>query len=337
MMAGVFVGGVLGVALAAAGYGPWAIIGQQIAAVAVSTVLLWGFASWRPRFTYSVASLRSLGGFSAKVFGTRILFYLNRNLDNLLVGKALGARALGLYALAYNVMLSPLSRVAWPIQSVFFPAFAKVQNDVERMRSMWLRVNRLVGAVTVPAMVGLVVVAPEFVDAILGPKWHAAIPVIQVLAWVGLLQSLQSLNSSILMARDRAGLLLWYSVVALVLSLIGFLGGLHWGVVGVAVGYAISSTFVESYYTWLTSRTLGLSPLALVRALVGVLQATAVMFAVVFGVRALLADSIGPGAELALLVLVGIAAYAPLCAWRCPEIREEIRALRERRRASASA
>jgi O-antigen/teichoic acid export membrane protein len=334
-MAGVFAGGVLGVALAATGYGPWAIVGQQVVTVAVSTVLLWVLGDWRPRFIFSVASLRKFGGFSAKVFGTRILFYLNRNVDNLLVGKALGAKALGLYALAYNVMLSPMSRLSQPIQTVFFPAFAELQDDLEKMRSMWLRVNRLVGAVTIPAMLGLVVVAPEFVEFVLGKKWDAAVPVIQVLAGVGLLQSLQSLNSSILQARDRAGVLLWYSLVALVLSLIGFFAGLPWGVVGVAAGYAIASVFIESYYTWLTARALELPALSLVGALSGVIQAAIGMFAVVFAVRAVLPESVGPGLQLLLLVLTGIVVYGVLCAWRAPDVREEVQALVRRRRRRA--
>ena len=327
VMAGSLVGGVVGVAVAVAGGGAWALITQELAFVGISTVLLWIFSSWRPAFRFSGRSIRELGTFSGQIFGTRLLFYANRNVDNILIGRFLGARALGAYALAYNVMLSPLSRLAWPIQTVFFPAFASIQDDRERMARMWLRVNRLVAAVTVPAMAGLVVVAPEFVHVVLGDRWSSAVPVIQILAVVGLLQSLQSLNSSILQATGRAGVLLWYAFVALALSLVGFAGGLHWGIVGVAAGYAVASVFIESYYTLLTARALELRMRDVLRSYRGVAQATAGMLVCVLALRSVLPD-VGDAARLVILVAAGIGSYAAFCLWRAPEVVAEVRGLR---------
>ena len=78
-------------------------------------------------------------------------------------------------------------------------------------------------------MLGLIVVAPEFVTAVLGERWRDAEPVIRLLAWVGLLQSLGTLNSAILRARDRTGTALRYAAIALVASLVGFAIGLRVG------------------------------------------------------------------------------------------------------------
>ena len=63
----------------------WAIIGQQLTSRRLD-VFLWAFASWRPRFTFSMASLRSLGGFSGERVRDRILYYFTCNIDNLLIG-----------------------------------------------------------------------------------------------------------------------------------------------------------------------------------------------------------------------------------------------------------
>jgi O-antigen/teichoic acid export membrane protein len=337
-MAGTVVGAVVGITIAVLGYGAWAIIGQQLAVAFVSTVLLWTFSPWRPSLTFSAASLRSLGGFSANVFGTRVLFYLNRNADNLLIGKFLGPAALGLYALAYNVMLAPMSRFAAPIVEVLFPAFSRMQDDRRRLGVVWLRVTRLVGAVTIPAMLGIIAVAPEFVSVLFGSRWETAVPVIQTLAWVGLLQSLQSQNSAILQACDRTRVLLWYSFVALTASLVAFVGGISWGIEGVAVAYAISSTLVEPYYTWLTARVLGLSPLDAFRNLIGVFQAGVLMFGAVLATRAVLPDGMADGARLAILVGIGLLAYLLLFAWREPALqREVLQGLRRRRGVPAPA
>jgi O-antigen/teichoic acid export membrane protein len=330
MMAGAAVGGVVGLVLAFADYGAWALIGQQLAISVVSTILLWVLSPWRPSFTYSTASLRSLGSFSFNVFATRVLFYLNR-MDAVLIGRFLGAAPLGAYSVAQHVILAPMSRLTQPIAELFFPAFSLIQDQPARIGALWLRVNRLVAALAVPSMLGLMAVAPELVTVVLGEKWEAATPVIQILAWVGLLQALQKLNSSILQARDRTGVMFRYSMIVLAASLTAFVIGLNWGIVGVATAYAISSTIVEPYYTWVTARAVGLGLVDVGRNLFGVVQASLGMLASVLVADQLL-DGIGAAPRLVLLILVGIAVYVPLLLWREPRILAEARELRGLRR-----
>ena len=328
-IAATVVGAAVGIALAVRGYGAWAIIAQQLAFATASTLLLWRFAGWRPRFVFSLASLRELGGFGGNVFGTRLLFYLNRNADNILIGKFLGKAALGAYSFSYNTMLVPFNQIAGPIQEVLFPAFTRMQGDPGRMAAAWLRVNRLIGAVSIPALLGLIVAAPDFVAVVLGGRWAAAVPVIQILAWVGLLQSLQRLNSSVLQARNRTGTLLRYSVVVLGASLVAFVGGLRFGIVGVAAAYAISSTIVEPLYTWLTARCLGVSLLDFGRSLAGVVQASLLMLAAALATRlALVHVGVPAGARLAAVVALGAAVYAGGVLWRAPDVVAELRRLR---------
>jgi O-antigen/teichoic acid export membrane protein len=324
-------GAVVGIGAAEHGAGAWALIAQQITIAVASTILLTLFSPWRPRLLFSVASLRSMAGFSGRVFGTRLLFYLNRNVDNILIGRFVGSAALGAYSMAYNVMLMPFSNIASPVQEVLFPAFSRMQDDPGRIAAAWLRVNRIVGAISIPALVGLAVVAPEFVAVVLGDRWRSATVVIQILCWVGLLQSLQRLNSSILEARDRTHELVKYSVVVFVASLLGFIGGLHWGIVGVATGYAISSTIVEPYYTWLTAQAVELRLRDFAAGLRGVVEASAIMGVAVLALRMALAGSSAP-VLLVAEVAVGALVYVPICAWRSPALRAEFRQLRSRGR-----
>jgi O-antigen/teichoic acid export membrane protein len=333
LMAGTLAGAVVGIALAASGYGAWAIIGQQLASAFASTVLLWALSPWHPRFMFSIASLRDLSSFSLKVFGTRLVFYANRNADNLLIGRFLGPSALGAYAVAYNVMLAPIQRITAPLVEVLFPAFSRIQDERERIASLWLRAIRVVGTITIPGMVGLVLVAPEFVYVVLGERWKAAIPVIQILAVVGLMQSLQGMNSGILQACDRAGTLLRCAIFTVVLSLVAFAVGIQWEtIVGVAAAYAIASCIAEPYYAWQTMRTIGVPVAAYLRNLQGVTAATLGMAACVLATRELLLpDGLPAAARLAILVAVGAVSYLPLWAWRAPEVLAEFRGVVRRR------
>jgi O-antigen/teichoic acid export membrane protein len=251
--------------------------------------------------------------------------------DNLLVGRFLGAAALGAYSIAYNVMLTPFSRIAGPIQEVLFPAFSRMQDDPRRLTAVWVRVTRVVGAVSMPALLGLMVVAPDFIHVVLGPRWSAAAPVLQILVWVGLLQSLQTLNGDILVALDRTGTLFRYSVVFFCVHLTAFAIGLRWGIVGVAAGYAVTTTLVEPLYTWVTARALGVGLRELVGGLAGVAQAAAAMLACVLAARvALVHEGASPLVRLAVCVAVGAAVYVPTCALRAPELVAEVRGLRRK-------
>lgn len=335
-MGGALAGGAGAVLVAALGGGAWAIIVQQVAATGVTTLLVWWRSAWRPRARFSGASLRDLGGFSAYMLGHRMLFYLQTNADRFLIGRFLGAGALGVYAVGYNTMLVPASKLGGPLQRVMSPAFSRIQDEPERIAAAWARVTRMMAAVSVPALAGLIVVAPDFVPVVLGGQWTAAVPVVQILAWVGIVQALQTLNNDILMARDRTRTIFRFSLLLSSAHVLAFVVGLEWGVVGVAAAYAVSTTLVEPLQSVLAARALGVSPLVFFRAVGPVFQAAAGMCLAVLAVRLALVDA-APELRLAACVAAGVLVYLPLCAWRVPELAGEARGLLRRRLAPAPA
>jgi O-antigen/teichoic acid export membrane protein len=325
-------GAAVAIVAAAQGFGAWALVLQQVVIAVASTILLWVASPWRPRLVFSSTALRRLGGFSANVFGTRLLFYASKNADNILVGRFLGAASLGAYSIAYNLMLAPIERIAGPVQDVLFPAFSRMQDDARGVADLWLRANRMVAAFSVPALLGFALVAPEFVAVVLGTKWNAAVPVIQILACVGVLQSVQRLNSSVLQARDRTATLFRFSVVAAVANVVAFAVGLRWGIVGVAACYAVSNALLQPLYMHLTARTVGLSLLGSVRNLGGVAQAAVFMVGVVLSARLVLSDvGVTSPVRLTLLVVAGAAAYVLACSLRAPGVVADLKALRRKR------
>ena len=214
------------------------LVAQPLGALSVSTLLLWALSDWRPQLRWSRKSFNEVRGFGGNVSGMLMLFQLNQNADNVLVGRFLGAPALGAYSLAYNVILVPFSRLASPLHDVVYPVFTRVQDDLERAVRVWLRAMRLLAAVAIPSMLGLVVAAPDLVDVVFGRRWQAAVPVMQILAWVGALYVVQGLNSVLLQALGRTRLLLGFALVSFAAGLGSFVLGLHWGIVGVAGCFA---------------------------------------------------------------------------------------------------
>ena len=336
-MAATVVGAVTGITVALAHFGAWALVCQQLAEAVTSTALLWYVTPWRPSATFSIASLRRLGGFAGNVFGENLFYQAGRNVPVLLLGRFLGPASVGVFALATNVILVPFVRIAGPLQQVFFPAFSRMSDDRERMADLWIRAARLVGVVSIPALVGLVVVAPEFVQVVLGSRWSEATPVIQILAVVGIIQSLQTLNGEVLLALNRSGTLLRFTIFWFVCSVGAFAVGVQWGILGVATCYAVVTIVVEPLRTYITTRALGISFWRFVRAFSGVVQATAVMAVVLFGARAALGTAGLPAAlQLSLLVALGGCVYVACCLWRAPEVTLEIRGAVLRRRPEPS-
>ena len=320
MMVATAAGAVAGVVVGVHTRDAWAIVAQQLVQATTSAILLWAFSPWRPRFRVSLASLRSLGSFSAYLVGHRLLYYLHRNADNILIGRYVGAAALGAYALAYNIMMVPLARIAGPIQKVLGPALSRMQDEPERIAVAWVRVVRLLALVSAPALMGMVVVAPDFVAVLLGDAWAPAVPLVQVLAWVGLLQALQSVNTDILQARGKTSTIFRFTILFTGAHMVAFVIGLRWGVVGVAVAYAVSSTLVEPIYTWLCARELGTSPWRLLRAVRGVIEAAVLMTAVVYPLRLALVDAGVPAlGRLAASIALGAIVFAVASRWRAPE------------------
>jgi O-antigen/teichoic acid export membrane protein len=281
---------------------------------------------------FSVASLRGMAGFTSNVLGAKTVSWAKQNLDNLLVGRFIGAAALGAYSIAFSLAVTPLNRIALPLSQVLFSAFSRVR-DLREIAEFWLRAVRMLAFVVVPAMFGLVVVAPDFVQVVFGDKWLAAAPVLQLLAPVGLMQALTAPNNALLQSVDRTRMLFRYTVVMTTGSICAFVAGLPWGIKGLATAYLLVSLVVQPAFVWLTARTVGLSVWDWLRSVNGVLQAGAAMLIVVaLARRGLEGTSLSAAGRLVALILMGAVVYAGFVAWRAPEVRRELRSLLARRR-----
>lgn len=323
--------------LAALGLGPWALVVQFLTITSVSTALLWRASDWRPRRCFSTASLRELMGFGGHVLGARLIMWGRSNIDNLLIGRYVGASRLGAYSIAFNVMITPVARLAGPMTQVFYPAFSRIRDPV-RIGEVWLRAVRVVAVVVVPAMLGLVVVAPDFIEVIFGRRWHEAAPVLQILAPVGMVQALQALNYGILQSLARTRALFRYSLFASIAAIGAFVAGLPWGIEGVATAYALSSIVLEPVYLLLTTRVVGVPVRDWIRSVKGVFEAGIAMTVLVGIARVGLVHlDLPPSARLAALIALGASLYVPLICWRAPEVVEEAREVRRRRSAPQEA
>jgi O-antigen/teichoic acid export membrane protein len=203
-----------------------------------------------------------------------------------------------------------------------------MQDDPERIAETWARLTRMVASIAIPSLMGLVVVAPDFVHVVLGDEWAQVAPIVQLLAWVGMIQALQAINIDILQARNRTSTILRYSIGFCIAHVVGFAIGVQWGVIGVAAAYGVTSMIVEPFLTVLTARALGVSPWVFVRSVSGVFVSSLVMAAAVLAARLAMLDNGVPAlVRLVVCVAVGLVSFGLVCSWRVPEVRFEYEAL----------
>ncbi len=253
------VSGVASVLLALRGLGVWSIVYGYMLGVLVRVVLLWVTASMRPRLMFSLKSIDKFLKFGIFVYGQQLLNFLTRNLDNIIIGRFLGPEALGYYSLAYSLMLTPVSRISDSVSQVIFPTFSLFQHDNQRIREGYLKVVRYVSFITFPMMAGMLVVAPQLMVAIYGPKWVPAIAVLQIFCLVGALQSIVSLAPTIQYTKGRSDISFKLNLLVLACDAAAFFIGVRYGILGVAVAYALLALILEPTIQVITNRLIGLS------------------------------------------------------------------------------
>ncbi|WP_310392818.1 lipopolysaccharide biosynthesis protein [Hymenobacter sp.] len=315
--------GGVGLGCAAAGLGVWSLVAASLAQQLLTSVGAYVVVRHPVRLLFGWRHYAALVGYGSRVSLISFLEFLNGNLDTLLIGRLLGPVALGLYNRAFMLLYLPMYFLTNSVAKVAFPAFSQVQQDVPRLRGLYLRSSTLVATLVLPLCAGVAVAAPEMVRVLLGPKWDASAPVLQMLC-VAIPLSLTTMFAGIV-ADARANL---RRKVVLNVQFIGLLVGLFWllrgyGVVGVAGAIGIGEVVRTLLYMRITHQDLAVRYSALFA-----LYLPGLRNALVVGAGILLASAGLRGLGWPVLLVFGLqmltgalALGALLLRWPPPELR----------------
>ena len=306
--------GLLALGAAWAGWQVWALVVQSLVTAGLGAAGLWCISDWRPDWTFARRDLARIWDFSLNLTGFQMVNYFARKADSFLIGRFLGPGPLGFYTLAYTLMVYPIANFISVAQGVLMPALSQVQSEPARAARAYIRACGYLAFLILPAMVGLALVAPEAVLLVYGPQWAETGQVLQILAWVGTFQPFVSLIGALFVARGLTRLFFWWGLGASAVTVLGFVIGLRWGIVGVASAYLTTEVLLTVCgMPWLYRQVeVGVKPL--LRALAVPAAAAGGMGLAVFALRAgLLA-----GGESSPLVIVtacvgtGVVVYGAL-------------------------
>jgi len=230
--------------------------------------------------------------------------------DGVIVGRTLGGAALGAYQMAMSLANAPAEKIGLLVMRVTGPLFARVQKDQELVRRYFRIISESVSLSVFPLLLGLAVVAPEAVRALLGPKWSGAVGPIRWLAVFMCARTLSSLFSQVLTSLRHTRFNMIISLISFVVMPVAFLVASRWGTNAVAASWLILSPVTVLPFAVKLFRSIGLRYRDYLGMLMPALAGCAVMVATVVAVRTwVVGDQMPVAARLSVQVAVGGAAY----------------------------
>ncbi|MHA1381844.1 MAG: lipopolysaccharide biosynthesis protein [Candidatus Helarchaeota archaeon] len=219
----------------------WALVFGIIAGNIARLFISYFLHPFRPRIEFNFGRIKSLFNYGKWILGSMALTFLITQGDDIFVGKFLGVTMLGFYQVAYKISNTPATEITHLISQVTFPAYSKLQDNIDKLRRSYLKVLKVVAFLSFP-LVGIIFsFAPELILFLLGKKWTPIIPVIQVLIFAGLFRSFASTASSVFYGIGKPKLdTLWQVVRLIVLAVLIYPLTVKWNLVGASLAVVAS-------------------------------------------------------------------------------------------------
>jgi O-antigen/teichoic acid export membrane protein len=302
------VGGIVGISMALAGCGIWALVGNQVAQGLASAAIVWGTVGWRPRPTFNLRALRPLWRFSVHAVLGATIDTLATKIDLLILGLSFDATLVGYYYLVRRIFQTFVAATIYPAWAVSLPVLSKFVGDRTRFNTAYVSIVTTAQTFWQPVVLAFGILSASLVPMLFGAHWQGAAPVAEAASLVGVSWAAVTCANQALCAAGRADLYARLAFVQLLLmSLLFGIAG-RFGIV--AAGYALSLTLalIVPLQLWALRRATGLTPGAFLVPFARVLVAGAAMAAAILAAEAAAASMPAPVRVLPALA-AGTLAY----------------------------
>jgi len=303
------------IGLALAGAGVWSLVLGYVAASCVRTAVLWALVPWRPSPRRANWQLfREMVRYGRFVSASNVVNMFNRSLDNLTVGRILGATPLGFYAISFRLATAPVDSVGLIVGRPMFAAYSSLQHDLEAVRRIYVQNLQRVTFLSLPLSVGIAVTAQPIVLAVLGQAWQPVVTPLRILAVYALVKSVTSACGAVWAGLGKPQIDLGFQVVHIVMlfpALILFTK--QFGLTGAAAAMLVVDVLSGIPALVVTMRMVDLRPRALGRSLAPT-AGSAALLALVLSVLVHVSSFMSAPAALALLVTAAAVVYAAAAA-----------------------
>lgn len=297
---------VVGIGMAAAGLGVWALVAQQLFNLTVDTLILWLTVKWRPIRAFSIERLKELFSYGWKFVASGLLNEIYSNIRQLIIGKMYSADSLAFYNRGEKFPSFIVTNINSSIDSVLLPAMSVQQDAIDRLRAMTRRAIKTSVYIMAPLMVGMAITAPVFVRLLLTEKWLPCVPYVRIFCVTYLFYPIHTANLNAIKAMGRSDLFLKMEIQKKIIGIILLLSTMWFGVMAMAYSLLVGSVLSQIINSWPNRKLLQYTYLQQLRDIL-----PSILLALVMGVAVLAVPLMGMSSlpTLALQIVLGGTIY----------------------------
>lgn len=297
---------VVGITMAAMGFGVWALIGQYLFNAIIDTLVLWFTVKWRPKWMFSWQRLKGLLVFGSKILVIAFTTTIYEDIRQLMIGKFYTASDLAFYNKGKQFPSLINNNINTSIDSILLPVMSKVQDDLNEIKAITRRSIKTSTYLMAPLLIGLAMCGDAFIELLLTEKWLSCVPFMRVFCIINIFTPLVTANHNAYKAIGRLDVYFKGSVISKISGLIVLFITLPFGVMAIAYGLLVHCVINQLVCAMPNKKLLGYGYFQQVKDILPVLILTAVMGAAVYMVEFL---NIGPMVTIVIQILVGMIVY----------------------------
>lgn len=240
----------LGISLAYAGGGVWALVAQQLSNTIIDTLILWITVKWRPKKMFSWERLEVLLSFGWKLLVSSLLDTVYNNLRNLIIGKIYSPADLAYYNQGDKFPKLVVTNINNSIDSVLLPTLSNEQDNRERVKNMTRRAIKTSTYVMAPLMMGLAFCSRSIIRIVLTEKWLPCVPYLQIFCVTYMFYPIHTANLNAINAMGRSDYFLKLEIAKKTIGMILLLCTMRFGVLVMAYSLLVSTLTSMIINSW---------------------------------------------------------------------------------------
>ena len=248
---GTIVSGIVGIWMAKAGYGVWALVAQYLINVCMDTVILGIVIKWKPDFVFSITRVKTLFSFGGKLLLSGLLDTGYQQLQGLIIGKKFLGADLAYYEKGKHFPSLIANNINASLSGVLLSSMSKIQDDKIKIKEATRKSIKLCSFMLMPCMVGLAAVGENFIHVLLTDKWMFMLPFLYIYCISYSFWPLHTATLTAIQSIGRSDLFLILEickkVIGLVFIIIATIFGNPFWIAMTAVFTMVTSFFINAF------------------------------------------------------------------------------------------
>lgn len=240
----------LGIGMAYAGAGVWAIVAQQLSNTTIDTLILWITVKWRPKRAFSWDRLKKLLSFGWKMLASSLLDTIYNNLRNLVIGRIYSSADLAYYNQGDKMPSVIVNNINTSIDSVLLPTMANAQDDFTRIKEMTRRAIKMSTYAMAPLMMGLAFCAEPIIQLVLTEKWLPCVPYLRIFCITYMFYPIHTANLNAIKAMGRSDMFLELEIAKKIVGIFLLILTMNFGVMAMAYSLLVGSVLNQIINSW---------------------------------------------------------------------------------------